>query len=116
MISFKLRHVGLILIVGAIFLSACGSKAAHFTIEAKDNLTFTPDIITVQSGQTVQLTLVNHGKLPHTFSVPALNIEIQMPPGQTSQGTFTAPEAGEYEFSSGVLPSFDTMKGRIIVR
>jgi len=41
--------------------------------------------------------------LDHTFSIPDLNI-------------FTAPKAGEYQFSSGVISDFETMKGKLIVK
>jgi plastocyanin len=105
-----------VLACAAMLVTACGSGTAHFTIEAKDNLTFTPDTISVKTGQTVELTLVNRGKLDHTFSVPDLNIEVQLPAGQTDKIVFTAPRAGEYPFSSGVIRDFETMKGKLIVK
>ncbi|MBI5032259.1 MAG: cupredoxin domain-containing protein [Chloroflexi bacterium] len=82
----------------------------------KDDLTFTPSAITVKPGQTVELTLVNNGTLPHTFTLTDLNIEVQMPPGETTQFTFIAPKSGEYQFYSGVLTEFDKMKGKLIVQ
>jgi plastocyanin len=87
-----------------------------FTIEGTDKATFNPDTLTVKAGQTVNLTLVNNGKLPHTFSVPDLSLEVQMPPGTTNTVTFKAPRAGTYRFSSGVLSEMDTMKGTLIVQ
>jgi heme/copper-type cytochrome/quinol oxidase subunit 2 len=99
-----------------MLLTACGSGTVHFTIEAKDNLTFTPDTLMVTSGQTVELNLVNSGKLDHTFSIPDLNIEVQMPGGETNKIIFTAPKVGEYQFSSGVISDFETMKGKLIVK
>ena len=98
-----------------LLLAACGDGVARFTIEGKDNLTFTPNTITIKPGQRVELTLVNNGKLPHTFTVPDLNLEAQMPPGVTNKMTFTAPESGEYRFYSAVLSEFDTMTGKIVV-
>ena len=98
-----------------LLLAACGDGVARFTIEGKDNLTFTPNTITIKPGQRVELTLVNNGKLPHTFTVPDLNLEAQMPPGVTNKVTFTAPESGEYHFYSAVLSEFDTMTGKIVV-
>ena len=105
-----------VLACAALLLTACGSGATHFAIEAKDDLTFTPNVITVKPGQTVESTLVNSGKLDHTFSIPDLNIEVQMPGGETNKIIFTAPKAGEYPFSSGVIRDFETMKGKLIVR
>jgi plastocyanin len=102
--------------MSAVLLAACSSNVARFTIEGTDNLVFKPDTITVKPGQTVELTLVNKGKLPHTFTVPDLSIEVQMLPGETNKFTFTAPKAGEYRFISGALQDLDTMKGTIIVK
>ena len=96
-------------------LTACGSSAARFTIEARDNLTFTPDTITVKPGQTVELTLVNNGRLEHTFTVPDLNIEVILSAGETNKVTFMAPQAGEYRFFSAAIQDFETIKGRIRV-
>ena len=112
----QMLRVSLVLILTALCLIACGNDSAHFTIEGTDNLTFTPDTITVKPGQSVELILVDKGTLPHTFTVPDLNIEVQMRAGETNTVTFTAPAAGEYRFFSGVLSDLDTMKGKIIVK
>ena len=99
-----------------MLLTACGSGATQFRIEAKDNLTFTPNTITVRSGQTVNLTLVNNGKLDHTFTAPDLNIEVILPAGTTNQVSFTVPKAGEYRFYSAPISEFDIMTGTLIVK
>ena len=112
---FKLLLASATLILSAALLTACGNEVAHLTVEGTDNLTFTPDTLTVKPGQTVELTLVNNGKLPHTFTIPELNIQVQMPPDETIKFTFTAPKAGEYRFISGSLRDLDTMKGKVIV-
>lgn len=105
-----------ILIFAIAVLTACGSGTAQFTIEAKDNLTFTPNTITVTPGQTVDLKLVNNGKLDHTFTAPDLNIEVILPAGTTNQVSFTAPRAGEYRFYSAPISEFDIMTGTLIVK
>ena len=101
-------------------LTACGNGVpqltTQFTIEAKDNLTFTPTTITVTSGQPVTLTLVNNGKLDHSFTAPDLNIEVILPAGTTNQVSFTAPKAGEYRFYSAPISEFDVMTGTVIVK
>ncbi len=99
-----------------ILVTACGSDVAKFTVEGKDDHTFVPNTITVKSGQTVELTLVNSGTEDHTFTINDLNIEVIMRAGQTNHITFTAPKAGEYVFSSGVDMEFETMKGKLIVQ
>ena len=92
------------------------TNTQQIAIEGTDRLTFVPDTITVTSGQAVELTLVNNGQLDHTFTVPDLRIEVQMPAGKTNTFTFTAPQAGVYRFNSGVITEFDTMKGELIVK
>jgi heme/copper-type cytochrome/quinol oxidase subunit 2 len=64
----------------------------------------------------VELTLVNRGKLNHTFTAPDLNIEFQMPAGATSKETFVASKPGEYRFFSAPLSEFEVMKGIVIVK
>jgi plastocyanin len=88
----------------------------RLTIEGKDDRAFTPATLTLQSGQQVELALVNNGKLPHTFSVSDLNIEAQMLPGKMNTLSFTSPAAGVHRFYSAVLDDFETMKGKPIVR
>jgi plastocyanin len=110
-----------VLVLTVAFLTACGTVATpppttQFTIEAKDNLTFTPNTITVSAGQPVTLTLVNNGKLDHSFTAPDLNIEVIMPAGTTNQVSFTAPKAGEYRFYSAPISEFDVMTGTVIVK
>jgi plastocyanin len=108
--------ISVALILATVLLTACGDEIIRFTLEGTDKLVFKPDTITVSPGQTVELTLVNRGTLDHTFTVPELNIEVQLPAGETDHVTFTAPKSGEYRFMSGVLRDLDTMKGKIIVR
>jgi plastocyanin len=105
-----------VLVLGAATVVACTTETTAYTIEAKDDLTFTPNTITVKAGQSVELTLVNRGKLNHTFTAPDLNIEVQMPAGATSQVTLVAPKPGEYHFFSAPLSEFEVMKGIVIVR
>lgn len=94
MLRFRSCLVAVTLVLGIVLLAACANAAPRLTIEGKDDRTFTPDTITINTGQKVELTLVNRGKLAHTFTVPDLNIEVQMPPGETNTITFTAPAAG----------------------
>ena len=105
-----------VFVLGAVTAVACATETAAYTIEAKDDLTFAPNTITVKAGQTVELTLVNRGKLNHTFTAPDLNIEVQMPAGATSRVTFAASKPGEYRFFSAALSEFEVMKGTVIVK
>lgn len=114
--SFKWLRATVPFVLSVVLLTACVDEAVRITVEGKDNLTFTPSTISVRPGQIVELTLINNGRLYHTFAIPDLNIEVQMPPGETNKVTFTAPKAGEYRFSSGVISEFDSMKGTLIVK
>ena len=107
MSTFKLPLIFITLLLSPLLLSACSSGPARFTIEAKDNLTFTPNTITVKAGQPVQLTLINQGALPHTFTAPDINIEVQMTPGET---TFTVmpsdPTSRARDLEKATIPAF----------
>jgi plastocyanin len=116
MSPYKRLFAAVLFVLGIMLLTACTNEAVRITVEGKDNLTFTPSTISIQPGQIVELTLINNGKLYHTFTIPDLNIEVQMPPGETNKVTFMAPKAGEYRFSSNVITEFDTMKGTLIVK
>lgn len=105
-----------VLVLGAATVVACATETAAYTIEAKDDLTFTLDSITVKPGQTVELTLVNNGRLDHTFTAPDLNIEFPMPAGTTSKETFIVSTPGEYRFFCAVIGHFDTMKGKVVAK
>jgi plastocyanin len=116
MLAFRLLLWVSIGTLCAATVVACAGEIVAHTIEARDDLTFTPNSITVKAGQTVELTLVNHGKLNHTFTAPDLNIEVQMPAGVTSRVTFSASNPGEYRFFSAALSEFEVMKGIVIVK
>jgi plastocyanin len=114
--SFKCLFTTTPFVLVVVLLAACANETVRIAVEGKDNLTFTPSTITVQPGQVVELTLVNHGRSYHTFTLPDLSIEVKMPPGESNKVSFTAPKPGEYRFSSGVISEFDTMKGMLIVK
>jgi len=116
MLAFRLLLSVSIGALCAATVVACTTENAAYTIEARDDLTFTPNTITVKAGQTVELTLVNRGKLNHTFTAPDLNIEVQMPAGTTNKETFVASKPGEYRFFSAALSEFEVMKGTVIVK
>jgi plastocyanin len=59
---------------------------------------FNPDVITVQSGVTVNLVIENTGAENHTFTVDELGIDVLISPGTEEEITFTVDEAGVYEY------------------
>jgi uncharacterized cupredoxin-like copper-binding protein len=116
----------LVLVVSALTLSACaqtgGAGPAALSVEARE-FAFSPDRLTVRSGQPVTVTLMNAGTVTHDFSVmtiplsgepeahasepaghdmgamteePALHVAADA--GTEGTIEFTASAAGSYEF------------------
>jgi plastocyanin len=72
----------------------------QITLEAGDNLRFTPSTFTVRPGK-VRVVLVNTGTgAPHDFQVPQFPADFVplTQGGQTEQATFIAPAPGRYRF------------------
>jgi uncharacterized cupredoxin-like copper-binding protein/mono/diheme cytochrome c family protein len=68
----------------------------QFTVESHD-IFFTPTEIEVPSDTEVTILLPNLGASPHNFSIDALDISVDIAPGETKEVKITAPE-GEYEY------------------
>jgi plastocyanin len=109
--------------LGLMSLSACVSSGQHnnavepkntsaatasmvngvqqITVNAGDDLRFTPAVITVHPGQ-VELIVKNTGQgAPHNLQFPGLPVQDWIPltsAGNTNSVTFTAPAAGTYQF------------------
>jgi plastocyanin len=115
--------VSFALLAGFLALAACGGGAtpapANISVTATD-FHFDPQTWTVTAGQTVNVTLINKGALPHDFVVIKAG-ETVTPPfddddagkvfwklhsenGETATGSFTAPDApGTYTVVCDVL-------------
>jgi probable HAF family extracellular repeat protein len=72
----------------------------QFVIESFD-IYFEPAEITIPANTDVTINLPNNGAAPHNFSIDALDISVDIAPGETEEVTFTAPE-GEYEYYCNV--------------
>jgi uncharacterized cupredoxin-like copper-binding protein/mono/diheme cytochrome c family protein len=68
----------------------------QFTIESHD-IFFQPTEIDVPSDTEITILLPNLGASPHNFSIDALDVSVDIAPGETKEVTITAPE-GQYEF------------------
>jgi plastocyanin len=62
---------------------------------------FAPDALTIPANTDVTLTVANRGRLPHTFTVDALRVNVVVGPGQTKRVT-THAKPGTYQFYDGV--------------
>ncbi len=79
-------------------------------------LVFDPATVTIPAGTDVKVTVTNEGALPHNFSVAALNISVDILPGETKEITINAP-AGEYDFHCNVLGHTEAgMVGKLIAQ
>ncbi len=76
------------------------ASASGPTIESYD-IYFEPKELTIPAGTDVTVTLPNVGVTLHNFSVDALDISVDLAPGETKTVTINAP-AGTYEYYCNV--------------
>lgn len=79
---------------------AAGRPLATLTVELRD-LAFDPATLTVAADTDYVIVLRNVGNSPHTFTVDALGIAVDVAPGATRALVLNAP-AGTYEFYDAV--------------
>jgi uncharacterized cupredoxin-like copper-binding protein/mono/diheme cytochrome c family protein len=94
-----------------------GDAAAsdQFTIESHDIL-FDPKEMEIPADTPVTILLPNLGASPHNFSIDALDISVDLAPGETKEVQINAPE-GEYEYYCNVPGHKEAgMVGTLIVR
>jgi nitrosocyanin len=79
---------------------------------------FSPDTLTVNKGDTVNVTFTNNGKYPHNFTISELNVMGKtVMAGQSDTVTFTADKAGTFQFFCSVPTHKDRgMVGTITVQ
>lgn len=77
---------------------------------------FTPSVIRVKKGQTVELKLTAKD-VAHGLSIPAFNVRKDFSPGKEETVAFVADQTGTFEFRCSVYCGEDhgEMKGTIIV-
>ena len=112
------------LAVIALFVVACGGgassggggNAANITVNLTE-FKFDPAEVTVNAGQTVNLTMVNKGSIVHTWVIAGANIKFSVDPGKSSTKTFTAPKAGTYDITCDEAGHKEAgMVGKLIVK
>lgn len=78
------------------------AAAAAVTVEVTSNdIFFEPKDLTIPANTDVKFVLPNVGAAAHDFSIDALGVSIDIPPGQTKEIIVNAP-AGTYEFYCNV--------------
>jgi uncharacterized cupredoxin-like copper-binding protein len=105
----------IILAAMALLLAACGGDdgPVALSFEGNDSFQFTPSSASVSAGDEVEVTLTNAGALEHSWvlvgegtdaatatDANAINNATTgtVAPGGTGTATFTAPDAGSYQF------------------
>ncbi len=87
----------------------------EFTIESHD-IFFQPKEIEIPADTDVKILLPNLGASAHNFSIDALNISVDMAPGETKDVTINAKE-GTYEYYCNVPGHKEAgMVGTLVVR
>jgi len=76
---------------------------------------FSPNNLTVYEGDTVQVTVVNPGGDPHTFTIAELNFNIDVPAISTVKGSFVVPKVGLFKFFCAIPEHSPYMWGGLVV-
>jgi plastocyanin len=101
-------------IVGGVATIAYDSEAAQdgdIALSAR-NVQFEPANLIADSGE-VAVFVDNDDSFRHTFSIDALDVDLEMPGGKATRVEFIA-EPGTYEFYCAV-PGHEDMKGVLVV-
>jgi len=76
-----------------------GTKTVSKETEVElDDYYFEPTVIQGKAGQKVTLELKNEGKIEHSFTLDAQNIDKTLPPGEDAKVTVTIPASGSVSF------------------
>lgn len=86
--------VGILLLV----LSGCGGQESQaITIQA-NGMSFSPARVTVKTGQTVSLRIINRDGYAHAFDLDAFDIHSPLSAKETQNFTFTPGKPGRFPF------------------
>ena len=76
---------------------------------------FSPSSLTVYEGDTVNVTVVNPGGDPHTFTIADMNFNIDVPAVATVKGSFVVPKVGLFKFFCAIPEHSPYMWGSLVV-
>lgn len=105
--------VAVVVIIGGVvyrskFLSeerkpVTSGEVREITIIAeKDHWNFVPEVIEVNRGDKIVLTVVNKDDYDHGIAIDAYGVSQRMPANETIKVEFTATQAGEFPFYCSV--------------
>ena len=109
------RTLIVVAVLFSLICTSCGSSGPTTTINVTmTDFQFQPNQFTVPAGQEITFNSTNNGAVVHNFvimklgttagdtfdkeDIPNVYWEVELPPGRSSDTTFTAPtEPGDYE-------------------
>ncbi|HET7481368.1 MAG TPA: cupredoxin domain-containing protein [Actinomycetota bacterium] len=106
------------LVMAVVALTACGGGSDStsgttdagggggkpVTVTAKD-FAFSPNEITVDPGEEVELTFQNDDTTTHTFTSDDIDVDLSVDGGKSGTATFTAPDSGTVEWHCSIHSS-----------
>ncbi|HEX9312297.1 MAG TPA: cupredoxin domain-containing protein [Actinomycetota bacterium] len=84
-------------------------------LQDKEVWGFSPNTLTVYGGDTVNVTVINPGDDPHTFTIPEVNFSLSVEGKSQVEGSFVVPSAGLYKFFCAIPEHTPYMWGNLIV-
>jgi plastocyanin len=74
----------------------------NFTVSGTE-FAFSPNALSVNKGDTVNVTFTNNGAFPHNFTITELNVKSKtISPGQSDTVTFIADQTGTFPYFCSV--------------
>lgn len=107
--------LSLVIVAGlAVRRATDAGDAPHELLVGVSDLTFSSTDLRVEEGE-VSLALANTDAVPHTFTIAALGVDVQVGGGEAARATFTA-TPGRYAFVC-TIPGHDSpgMRGVLTV-
>lgn len=107
--------------VGVLLFTACGGDdgggsgggSETLQVTARD-FEFADTTPSAPSGTEVTVEFDNEGEAEHSFTVEDLDVEVEAEGGESATTTFTADEAGTYQFHCEYHP--DQMTGELTIQ
>lgn len=105
---------GVLIAVGlvAFFMQEDVEPEPGDVLVAAEDIEFAPEKVSAEAGE-VSVHVDNKDTFRHTFTIPDLDVSLELPASKGSRVTFDA-AAGEYEFACSV-PGHEDMKGTLTV-
>jgi plastocyanin len=107
-------------VTGVLLFTACGGDddggagggSETLQVTARD-FEFADTSPSAPAGTDVMVEFTNEGEAEHSFTVEDLDVEVEADGGESATTTFTADEAGTYEFHCEYHP--DQMTGELTI-